>query len=60
MIGKYRHLTIKIVALRKIADRLEDLLTQDINDSTMVSEQAETNGIVNVQLSQKNLSKNKD
>ena len=31
-----------IVALRKIAERLEDLLTQDINNSTMVSEQAET------------------
>ena len=37
-----------IIVLRKIADRLEDLLTQVINDSTMVSEQAETNGIVNL------------
>ena len=36
-----------IVVLRKIADRLEDLLTQDINNSTMVSEWAETDGIVN-------------
>ena len=34
--------------LRKIADRLEDLLTQEINDSTVVSEQAETDGIVNL------------
>ena len=37
-----------IVALRKITDRLEDLLTQEINNSTMVSEQAETDGIVNL------------
>ena len=38
-IQKVRHV---IVALRKIAERLEDLLTQDINDSTLVSEWAET------------------
>ena len=36
-----------IVVLRKIADRLEDLLTQEINNSTM-SEQAETGRIVNL------------
>ena len=35
-----------IVVLRKIAERFEDLLIQDINNSTMVSEQAETDGIV--------------
>ena len=34
-----------IVALRKIADRLEDLLTQDISNSTMVSEWDETDRI---------------
>ena len=37
-----------IVALREIADKAWELVNSRNNDSTLVSEQAETNGIVNL------------